>query len=75
MDYKAPWIGGKTNREILVDAIRGLVVWMSIFVALSLLYWWVTGYVNFGKTNLRLPLDIALVGFLSSSLTRWCRHA
>jgi len=73
MDVKTPWTGGVSNRKIFVDTIRSLVVWVAIFVSLSVLYWWVSGYIDFGKTNARVPICIALIGALSTSLTRWCR--
>ncbi len=73
MDDQIPWTGGISNRQILLDSLRGLMVWLAVGFSLLVSGWWVTGYFPFANPNWRAPLCADVAGPLAYLIARWCR--
>ena len=71
MDEQIPWTGGISNRQILLDSLRGLTIWAAIAFSLLALGWWITG--SFANSAWRAAVCAAFAGSLSYPVARWCR--
>jgi len=73
MDDQIPWTGGISNRQILIDSLRGLTVWAATSFSLLALAWWVTRDIHFTNPHWRAPICAALAVVLGGPIARWCR--
>jgi hypothetical protein len=73
MDKQIPWTGGISNRQILIDSLRGVTVWASVSTSLSVLAWLATNGVHFANPNWRVPICAALAAAVTTPIARWCR--
>jgi hypothetical protein len=67
------WTGGISNREVFMDSLRGLAVFVAVGFSLFAFAWWITGYFPFPNPNWRAPLCAGIAGPLASFIGRWCR--
>jgi hypothetical protein len=74
MDYQIPWYGGISNRQILIDSARGLVVGLAVFFSLFMLFGWAADFVPFISPHWKWPICGALTGVLIRPIARWCRR-
>lgn len=72
MDEQLPWTGGISNRQILADSLRGLIVVAAIGFSLLALALWITGHCQFLEHHVRGPLCAAIAGPLAVLIARWC---
>jgi hypothetical protein len=73
MDDKIPWTGGISNRQILIDSLRGLTVFGAVGFSLLALAWWITGDIHFVNPNLRVGICAGLAAVLGAPIAQWCR--
>jgi hypothetical protein len=73
MHDRVPWTGGISNREIVIDSLRGLTVWAAVSFSLLALAWWITGYIHFPSPHWRMPVCVALGVVIGGPMARWCR--
>ena len=71
---KIPWTGGISNRQILIDTVRGIAVWAALFILLFLLLWWTGDFIPFIKPSLRGPISAGVAVALARLVTRWWRR-
>jgi hypothetical protein len=79
MDDKTPWTGGISNRQILVDSIRALAIWLAFSVPVFALLWWASGALVIAAP-LRSAVGVVapVAGFLGLGFIRfikWRCHA
>jgi hypothetical protein len=75
MDGQVPWTGGISNREIVIDSLRGLTVRAAVSFSLFMLAWWIAGNIPFATPHWRMPVCAALAGVMANPIVRWCRAA
>jgi hypothetical protein len=71
MHDKTPWTGGISNKQILVDSVRSLAIWLAVTVPLFALLWWLSGAFSVFAPLRPFVGAIAAVGaFMVSWLTK-----
>ena len=72
-DDQIPWYGGISNRQILIDSARWLVVALAVFISLFMLFWWTASFIPF-VNHWKAPICGALTGVFTSPIIRWWRR-
>jgi hypothetical protein len=73
MYERIPWTGGISNRQILIDSVRGVTTWMSVAISLSVLVWLATDSIHFANPNWRASICAAVAAAVAVPIARWCR--
>lgn len=68
---KIPWTGGISNRQILIDTVRGVAVAVVLAILLYLLLWWAGDFIPFIKPSFRGPISAGVAGGSAGLITRW----
>jgi hypothetical protein len=73
-DDKIPWTGGISNRQILIDTIRSVAIWVVVFVLVFLLLWWAADFVPFINPRWKVPISSGLSAALVGPVNWWLRR-
>jgi hypothetical protein len=73
MEEQIPWTGGLGNREILMDTLRGVVVWLAISFCLAMAFRWAISITNLLSPKFQAPFCGTLAGIIGGKIARWCR--
>jgi hypothetical protein len=68
MDDKLRWYGGVSNRQILIDSVRALAIWLAFSVPVFALLWWL-GFRSY------VGVAAAVAGLLGYRFIKWRRRA
>ena len=75
MDEQIPWYGGISNRQILVDTVKAIAIWLAVFVPVFALLWWLSGFSAFASIRPHVGAITVATALLVSGIIRWRRRA
>ena len=70
-----PWYGGVSNRQILIDSVRGITIWIGVFIPLIYALWWGASFLSFISPHWQMPICVGLTAALASPIARWLHRA